>query len=281
MNLYYLGHHEFDPDTNILYFNRNCGIGSNVTVLMHFLMDLKLKGIYPENIKTKLTDYKDIDMYEENFYIDKNNLIKWRDFSNSEIEAFMQKAKPSELGLGTCKEEINLHITNLLLTTFFNFTKKVYDESNEIIKKYNIKDYNFIFWRKSDKIGEIKDGYPDLCDGLSILKTKLNLIAQTDDYSIFEELKQFNDITILNELPLSKTFNHGVHYMCKDMTNEEYKQKYGHDYKDHITKLLAIIYIASKSKIFVGYPGNLSFLVAVLRNSFENVYFFKNKNSLY
>ena len=54
-------------------------------------------------------------MYEENFYIDKNNLIKWRDFSNSEIEAFMQRAKPSELGLGLCKEEINLHITNLLL----------------------------------------------------------------------------------------------------------------------------------------------------------------------
>lgn len=276
---------KFDENTNTLYYERNCGIGSNFSVLVHLLLFLKVcKKIYPTKIVMNLTDYKGLDLYKNIFYINKDKLEEWKSFDWKRAEQFLIRTQPNGWGLGSSKKDIDLDATNLIIQTFFNLYESVLAEEESIIKKYNIdKDnFNFIYWRRTDKIFDVHNSiYPDVEDGLKLFDSFENLIGQTDDPIVVDEFKKHQQIKILNVLPVSPVERMGYHYYCQRITDKEHIEKYGYSIDDHAKKLLGIVKLASSAKKFVGYPGNLSFMIALFRNNFNNFKFFYDKNIFY
>lgn len=276
---------KFDESTNTLYYERNCGIGSNFSVLLHLLLFCKVcKSIYPSKIVMNLTDYRGLDLYKNIFYINLNKLEEWKNFDWKKSEQFLVKTWPNGWGIGHSKNDIDLEITNLLMQTFFNLHDCVLEEEKIIIKNYNIDvdNFNFIYWRRTDKVYDVHNTvYPDVEDGLKLFDSLENLLGQTDDPVVVDEFKKYNQIKILNVLPLSPIERMGYHYYCQKITEDEHKDKYGYSFDEHAKKLLGIIKLASKAKKFVGYPGNISFMIALYRNNFDNFKFFYDKNSFY
>lgn len=288
----YWGNHEYDENSDTLYYNRGCGLCSNTTVLTHFLITLKhAYNLYPRKIITNLDSYKNLNLYDKLLYINADKIQAVKDLDHDACRNFTTNVGVNLWGLGQNKEQINLSLIKPIFDAYMNLTDLVKENCNRIIKKYNIDEnnFNFILWRKTDKIHEItwydaNAKYPDFQDALNILNNNpLNTVLQTDDIDIFNEAKDMPGITILNEVPLCPDISghNGVHTHFNKLTEKEHFDKLGYTHEDTVLNLLSILYLASKSKIFVGYPGNMSFYVCCLRNSFDNVYFFKDKKSFF
>jgi hypothetical protein len=286
------GNHEYDESTDTLYYNRGCGLCSNTSVLTFLFLLLKSEyDLYPQKIITNLDSYKNTNLYDKFFYVDKDKIQAVKDLDRDTCKNFIRNIGVNLWGLGTNKEQVNLSLIKPIFDAYMNLTDRVKENSNRIIKKYNIDENNFkfILWRKTDKIGEItwfdsNAKYPDFQDALNVLNNDLtNTVLQTDDISIFNEAKDISGITILNEVPLcpDTTGQDGVHTYFNKLSEKEHFEKLGYTHEDTVLNLLSILYLASKSKVFVGYPGNMSFFVCCLRNNFDNVYFFKDKKSFF
>jgi hypothetical protein len=282
----------YDENTDTLYYNRGFGLCSNTSVLTNLLLMLKNEyDFYPQKIVTNLLEYKNINLYDKFLFVDKDKIQAIKDLDKNKCKTYMRDVGLNLWGMGTCKEQIDFTIIKPIFDAYFNFTDVVKENSNRIIKKYNINqdNFNFILWRKTDKIHEItwfdkNAQYPDLVDALNLLNNNFtNTVLQTDDLSIFNQAKNISDLTILEEIPLcpDTTGQTGVHNFYKDFSEEEHLNKHGYRHEDTMLNLLSILYIASKSKVFIGYPGNMSFFISCLRNSFNNVHFFKDKNNFF
>jgi hypothetical protein len=286
------GKHNYDENTSTLYYNRASGLCSNTSVLTHVLLMLKTEyDFYPQKIVTNLLEYKNINLYDKFLFIDKDKIEAIKNLDKNTCKSFIHNVGINLWGMGTCKEHIDFSIIKPIFDAYFNFTDLVKENSDRIIQKYNINqdNFNFVLWRKTDKIHEItwfdrNAKYPDFEDALNLLNNNFsNTVLQTDDISIFNAAKNIPNITILEEIPLcpDTTGQTGVHTFYKDFSEEELLNKVGLKHEDKMLNLLSILYIASKSKMFIGYPGNMSFFISCLRNSFNNVYFFKDKNNFY
>jgi len=286
------GNHEYDESTDTLYYNRGSGLCSNTSVLTFLFLLLKIDyDLYPQKIITNLDSYKNTNLYDKFFYVDKDKIQSVKDLDIDTCKNFIRNVGVNLWGLGTNKEQVNFSLIKPVFDAYMNLTDQVKENCNCIIKKYNIDENNFkfILWRKTDKIGEItwfdsNAKYPDFKDALNVLNNDLtNTVLQTDDISIFNEAKDIPGITILNEVPLcpDNTGHDGVHTYFNKLSEKEHFEKLGYTHEDTVLNLLSILYLASKSKIFVGYPGNMTFFVCCLRNSFDNVYFFKDKKSFF
>lgn len=274
--------HRHDIIDNTLYFERDCGICSNFSVIMDLLMYFKIHNIHPNKIVSKLSIYKGYDIFKEDLKVDEEKLKQWINFNPERVKNFYDKIRPSNFGFGIKKEELDLELLLTIFNTYFKTTEKIKKEADLLREKYKLNEhYNFILWRKTDKVGEVDGEYPSFSNAVDLANNSFKTVLQTDDNDILNEAKKIDRLIILNELPLSNAVNLGVHEMSLKMTNEEYKTQFGHDYKDHATKLLAIMNIASKSNVFVGYPGNISFHVCMMRGKFDNVHFFRTKNIFY
>jgi hypothetical protein len=257
-------------------FSRWCGLGSNLIVLIDLLVKMKIDyDIVPENIVVNLPIYKNYNIYNKLLYINKTKINDFKNLSNDYLDScFLKKSNTSVYGLGNKRDDIDLDLMEIIFDAYFNMTGLVVDRANEIIKKYNINlnNFNFILWRKTDKTTEIKD-YPKLDEALKLLNGDFsNLIAQTDDLVIYEEFKKYKGIIVLKELGFCSN-NNGIHH-------EIYHNPNKFDEHEHLLNLFAIIYIGSKSNIFIGYPGNLSFIVSVLKK-FKNAFIIRIDGSVY
>lgn len=291
---YYGGHANYDDSTKTLEFVRYCGVFSNVTVLMHLLFELKLKGYYPEKIKTCLTEYKNFDLYDGVFEIDKNNLQNWKNFDMEKVAYIKRNTAPNLYGFGKSKNEIDLTLTKVLIDTYFNSSMEILTRIEEIkrLHEINLEDSAFIWWRKTDKIHEItwfnlNAKYPEVSDVFKYLKSHKNVYMQTDDPVVFGEFSKIKNIKCLDVFNRNKyftdsdVFKNGFHIHHKDMSDDDFKKKYEISRKDYIINLVSLTYIAAKSNQFIGYPGNISLFVCLIRNSFENVVFFKNSEEFF
>jgi len=288
----YWGNHEYDLDTDTLYFNRDYGLCSNFSVLTLFLIALKHHwNLIPQNIVTNLFCYKNINLFKNLITINKNKIIEFKEFSNEICKSFTLNTGINLWGIGHNKNQINLELINLVFDTFFNLTDTVKSNSLRIVDKYkfNKESFNFLLWRKTDKIHEItwfdKDAkYPELSDALNLFKNDFkNVVAQTDDICIKSELSRISDITILNELPLcpDTSGQNGVHTYFNNLTPEQLKNEYNQTHEEQVLNLLSILHLASISKVLVGYPGNMTFTACCLRKNFDNVYFFKDSKNFF
>lgn len=290
----YWGNHTYDTETKTLNWVRHCGIFSNVMVMMHSMTDLWLKNMIPENVHTKLTEYNNFDLYDGVFNVNKENLEKWKKFNINNVASTRFNTSPNLYGFGLSKNQIDLTLTNAIIKAYFDFSADVRSRSEELKKQHQIEleDSAFIWWRKTDKIHEITwfnphARYPETTDVLKFLKPYKNVYMQTDDPVVFNEFSKIKNIKCLDVFNRNKyftnddVFKNGFHVDHKDVSDADFKKKYNISRKDYIINLVSLIDIASKSTQFIGYPGNISLFVSLVRNSFDNVVFFKNKEELF
>lgn len=283
IDIEYWGNHKYDINSKTLYFNRNSGLCSCISVLTHLLAYLKWgKNFVPEKIITNCTLYKDLNLYDYIFSI--KDLPTFNNFDNEKLKLFTSKAQPSWWGIGTTRYDIVQESLNILTETFFNFQDSVVAESNKIKAQCGLNgDYNFILWRETDKVQDIPGSkYPSVEEALSFVKNNLITVCHTDDQKVADKMKLLN-VSVLEVLPRTPTHTNslGGHHYLNTLTKEQYLNLYGHTFEEHIIKLFAILHIASTSKTFVGYPGNMSFFVSMLRKGFENSFIFNERNKLY
>lgn len=290
----YWGNHTYDTDTKTLNWRRHCGIFSNVMVMMHSMTDLRLKSMTPENVHTELTEYNNFDLYKGVFDIDKQNLEKWKNFDTRQVSSTRFNTSPNLYGFGMSRNQIDLQLTKAIIDTYFNFSSEVKNRTDDLKKIHNI-DYNdsaFIWWRKTDKIHEItwfnpSAKYPEINDVIKYLKPYKNVYMQTDDPVVFREFSKIKNIKCLDVFNRNKyftnddVFKNGFHVDHKDVSDEDFKKKYNITRKDYIINLVSLVEIASRSTQFIGYPGNISLFVSLVRNSFDNVVFFKNHQEFF
>ncbi len=273
-------HYVYEKKNKTFILDRWAGIGSNCSVIIYFLIELKAYyDIVPENISTKLYLYKNYNLYDDILYINKEQINNFKKIDNKYLLSFLEKNQLGCWGIGSDKNNLDFNLIRVILKSYFNFTDSVKNRANKIIKKYNINlnNSNFIYWRRTDHPYELAVcglKYPELSEAIEILKdNKNNTIAQTDDQEIFLELKKQKNIKVLEELPLCANADGGQHHEFLKETNT-------HDEKYHVLTIMAIIYIASKVDTFVGYPGNLSWMISNLRK-FKKTYFIKTINSIF
>ena len=318
---FYGANHEYNDETGLLTYQRTYGSGSNMMCLLLFLVYLKIKNMYPKKIIAKLEQYHNIDFYDFLFYINLDNLDKWIEYDVKEAEQFFHSNPLNLWGMGTSRDTMNFNLLSTAMSVYFNFKPEVIIESNNIIKKYNIdinKD-TFIWWRKSDKPMEIKwyrntaefppvDNFLSLLDYnnkteeekikcslnlktvdssadsfLPLLNYNNNIFFQTDDENIKQEvLSKLKNINIkpLDYIPTTST-NDGFHTIINKMDPANFALKYNTTVSEHLSSLFSLIIAASRCKYFIGYPGTLTYIIVLLRKSFDNCIFFKDDLDFY
>lgn len=262
----------YNKKTKTFILHRWAGLGSNWVTLILFI--IKLKGYYdivPDNIFTGLHVYKSYNLYDDIFFINKEKIHDFKKIDSGRLLSFLSKNTATHCGIGNSKDDLDLELIQIVLESYFNFTPRVVARAEEIIKKYNLNlnSQDFILWRKADKISEVHE-FPELNEALKMLKNK-NAIGHTDDPDIFNEFEK-NNINTLNEMGLDETKQGGHHQILW------HPEK--HDEKYHVLTMMAIVYLASKADNFIGYPGNLSWIVCAIKN-FRNACFFKKQKELF
>jgi hypothetical protein len=281
----FYSNHNYDENNKKLFYVRGYGLFSNITVLMILLCKLKERDIIPHYVHTNLLNYNNEDLYNF-FYINNTKIKEWEEFNKEQVNKFSNVGL-NLYGFGSKQSDVDINVTNCLLDVYFNISNKVKEQAEDIIKKYNINTETdtFVWWRKCDKINEINwinsaAKYPEIEDALKYISPNTSTFVQTDDKTIFNDFLNYPYIKLLDILPLSED-GRGTHVIGQSLTEEEYIAKYNITKKDNLLKLIALVYIASKCKKFIGYPGNISLFVCLLRRSFDNVVFFKNREELY
>jgi hypothetical protein len=288
MSEYYGGEYFYDDQSKTLEFNRYCGLFSNVSVMMHLLSELKLNNKYPKKIHTNLTEYKGINLYDFLYDVDNSRLDYWKNYDMDVTRQFRIGTAVNLYGFGTSRHQINLDFTSTMLDTYFNPSNVAKTRAEEIIKKYEIdlKDSTFVWWRKTDKTREInwyrQDArYPSIDDVLKLTSDDKVVYFQTDDIEIYKEVSKYKNVRLLNVLPIDKNNTTGFHILAKSVNIEEFSKTYNQTFEEYLINLLAMTIVASRCRKFVGYPGNISLYVSLLRRNFHNVFFFKNHEEFY
>jgi len=273
-------------DDMTLQVNEGYGIGANFFVLLGSLAQFKKVNLIPNKINIKLKMYHNHDLYKDVFYIDNNNLQKWKSYDRVLVERFCNNGPvcKTAIGIGNWHYEIIPHLDTIdcLMQTYFNFQETVINKANEIILSNNIDVDNttFIWWRKGNKPSEVTD-YPTYAQIVPLLIEGHTNILQTDDVSVLEEFKGIPNLKTIDVLPV---FNKDTYIdkVMHESSDEAYREKYNKEYCAHVPDTFALAIVASRCKRFIGYPGHMSQLVCVLRRDFnKQAFIIKNNRELF
>jgi len=285
------GNLSFDIDRSTFILNRQYGLFSNITVGMFGVCKIKSLGYNVQNIDFYLAEYDN----NYNFY---NDLFIKKDISSnnelltlSEAEFFMNTVHPTSHGLSRgwnifYKEDLE-KVMSILQKLYYH-----YFESNNAIMgiKDFIKNINymqshntaFIWARKTDKFNETQlpsaDRYLSEINNYSNIQ---NIYLQTDDPTVVSDFQQINDnrIKYLNSIPMSSNSS-GFHERLYMISNEEFMNKYQISKIQYLQQILAMVSLAAESEYFVGYPGNLTTIIPMIKGSFNNCLLFKDDRNL-
>ena len=281
------GEHRLDKTTLNYRVERECGLFSNMTVVMYGIMKYYALGYLPKTISLYLTEYKsDYDFYHDLFKQNDTHL-DFDEVSEQEMFNFFRYGEPNRLGLGRRKSEVNFSILSKILVKYFTLSDISHQTINKIIAKHNIDLSNtvFIWARKTDKIYESK--IPTAETYINIL-TKNNLInkriiLQTDDISVLSEFRSLKlNFSTLEEIPYSKSNDDGTSNssqgfhsrMATRYNDQEFIDKYYISKVEYLQTLLALSKIASMCEYSIVYPGCLTTLIPIFKNSFSNQFSF-------
>lgn len=282
--------HDFYGDTVIdikdmhLHFARGYGLCANFFVLMWELIDLKAHNLVPTSITSQLQMYQNYDWYSNAFTIDTKYLQEWKEIDSKEIYQLRSSMAKSTYGLGQNKNNILQYkkYFDLIFKAYFNFNLTVLNRVDYIVKNQNIDINNtrFIWWRKGNKPTEVND-YPGYANVKEHVNDDLTNILQTDDKSVLEEFSQLKNIKLLDVLPVFETSTN-IDIEVQHNSPQQYQEKYNKDYFNNILDIFVLIIIASKCKKFIGYPGQISQAICMLRGDFEkDSFFFKNNREIF
>lgn len=284
------GNNSYSPETEKLIINRPYWLYSNIIITLYAICKLKTFKYNVKSIELYLNEY----MHNYNFYPD---LFLHKE-TNEEIitieEAIsvIEDLHPSIYGFGSDmksfdKQKLQKNIRTLIkiYNHYFTNNSSIQNHIDDIIKKHSIQlDSTVFIWaRRTDKSQEtdLPDA-PDYIRETQNYKNIKKILIQTDDSSFVNEFKELNNhlIEFINELPYSKTSSRGFHNHLSSICNDYFQQTHGISKIDYLKKFLAITYIASRSKYFISYPGNMITIVPIIRQNFDNCKLFLNKNEI-
>lgn len=278
------GQQTYNKTTETYSINRYAGLFSNITVAMYGILKLYEQKLSVKHIKLALNEYVDetTDLYDS-LFITNLNLLNLHTYSNEEIQYALNYGTPSFLGLGREKSHLSLGLYNNIYNTYFQYNNTS-NLVSEIIDKYNI-DYNntvFIWARQTDKITEIDLPTLENYNTILVNNNLLNysILLQTDDLNIVDSvLDKYKHIKILYEMPFTQD-GKGFHVNLKSISDQDFINKYQYNKITYLKKMLAMTLIASKSRYYISYPGNLTTFIPILKNTFDNCFSFKNSKKL-
>jgi hypothetical protein len=281
------GHHVYHIKGKKYSVVRDCGIFSNLTVILYGVFTLITEGYEVENLEIVMTDYfKDKDVYPILFQ-KKNISIDFSDISINDINFFRANCIPSICGLGlknwtqteSTIHNFNLKITSRIINKFFTPNPKVYELLNDIIVKKNIRgdDYVFIWARRTDKVEETKvpnaKNYYDVLVSNDLLNEKI--FVQTDDRTMFDEFNQLKmNFECLDEIPFATSYS--FHRNISQTPDESFYEMYKITKEEYVMRMMCVVLLAANSKKPIIYPGNPTTVVPMYRNSFNGCILFKD-----
>lgn len=284
------GHNLFDIDSCTFILNRQYGLFSNITVAMYGICKIKSLGYNVKHLNLYLSEY--IDQY--NFYLD---LFEYKYINNTdeiisteEADIFMNTVHPTSHGLSRGWNQFVsadlikiMPIINKIYNHYFVNNYLIQQLYNNIVIKNNISFNNsvFIWARKTDKVHETQ--MPSAQDYLSHITNYniSNIYVQTDDKTVISEFEGIGDnrIKFLTEIPLSDSSS-GFHERLYNVDDNTFYEKYNMSKQDYLRTLLAMTQIAAKCEYFISYPGNLTTMLPILRQSFDKCILFLNDKEL-
>jgi hypothetical protein len=284
------GSGSYNTETETLTINRLYGFYSNIIITLYGICKLKSQRYNVKKIELYLNEYiQNYDFYHDLFlYKEMTDEI----ISIEEALSVIDNIAPSVYGFGSNirtfdKEKLEKYIKILIKIYNHYFTNNINVQNyiDNIIKKYSIELDNtvFIWARRTDKY--IETELPDASDYINEAH-KCNdikkILVQTDDLSLVDEFKSINDhlIQFLNELPYSQSNDKGFHNHLSSICNNDFENTHGMSKINYLQKFLATTNIASKSKYFISYPGNMMTIVPIMRQNFDNCKLFLNKKDI-
>jgi len=242
---------------NTVKLTREHGLFSNINILKRLICHKIIDKENVDNIELISTLYSYENIYNKLFYIDEKYKL-----TKLEAQWVLDNTPCNNLGLFD-NTSIDLTILKKLQKGYFNINKEVEKYYNE----YKLNEpYIFIWARKIDKISE--NSVPEYEEYINRLNTlpKLKVIVKTDDIELYNKFIKAGYYVI--NMPVQ---NKAIHLNYNfDMNKIEY-----------IQRLIALTLIASESKYFIGYGGNISTHVFELHNKKENCFLYKNSKELY
>jgi hypothetical protein len=283
------GEQTFTVATSTYKINRSYGLFSNITVSLFGICKIKTLGYDVKNINLFLNEYtSDYDFYNDLF-------IKKEDMTEELITAdeandFINQVHPTNMGLSRGWGSFRISDLNNVLPTISKIYNYFYTVNRDVLHKIKkleevVKEQStsaFVWARKTDKTGE--NSVPSAEKYLQEINKHTdikNIYVQTDDPTVIEEFTKISDdrIVILNMLPIS-TNQSGFHYQLRDVSNDEFYEKYNTTKIEYLQNMLAMTYTAANCKLYVGYPGNLTSILPIIKNSFDGCILFLNSEQL-
>lgn len=280
------GTHYLSKNDNIYHIERDCGLFSNLTILIYGILKSTLNGYKPDGIKLKLLEYDlERDFYHDIFEDNPEYNFTLDDIDKDEMDFLMTYCLPNMLGIGGFKRHHNFKILNKVLNKFYKINNVVKNYVEEIETRHQINHDKtvFIWARKTDKVKEIQT--PDVDEYIRLFESlKLDgydVIVQTDDVQVYSEFisKGFK-FKNLDEIPFAKNDEYGFHGKLAYKTDSEFLEMYSLSKVEYLQKLYALTIVASKSAVAILYPGCLCTYIPVIRGSWYNVYSYKDKFNL-
>jgi|688.fasta_scaffold175463_2 hypothetical protein len=282
----------YEKKTKKYIIVRDCGLLSNLTVVLYGVFVLTRSGYEIDDIEITMTDYfRDKNIYPLIFG-KKSTEFSFDDISKEELDFFFSNCIPSICGLGlkhwttlqSTKENFNLNITKKIIDKFFTFNQNVYISYYKMLQDKSIKEneYVFVWARKTDKVEETK--VPEAITYYEYLKNN-NLIGekifiQTDDSTMFNDFKDLNfEFDYFEEIPFAKSYS--FHRNISQLEDNLFFETYNITKEEYIIKMMCVVLLAANAKKTLIYPGNPTTVVPMYKNTFENCVLFKNDLELF
>lgn len=276
----------YDVDTKTYHTIRDAGLFANLCWMIRKVSLMELHGYKVENINFILHEYiPKTSAYD--FLFEKNNLsIDLFNLSDEDKLNFYQNTDYSPYGLGNNLRDINLKITNPIISKFFTPNQEVFGWYDRFVNQIggDIKNVIFIWARRTDKVSESK--MPEVKSYLKILDeigtTNKKILIQTDDISVLNEFENSGiEFYKLSDIPFSTKPRKPFHLNLNDTSNEEFIRTYGITKVDYLRQMLALSLIAKNAYKTILYPGNPSTYIPLIKGSFEDCFLFRDDVNLF
>lgn len=282
INLGLVHEHQYDETTGIYRLNRIYGICSNIMVAIHGIAKTISMGYSPKQIELILAEYITSANLHPLFFT-----VVHRKVDKKMASAVCDDLYPSTFGLSKGWEHfdknlIQRHMPTLqALMHYFSPSWVVKDQMLKYFSLLNIdfQKTTFIWARGTDKSKEAE--LPSVSDyvHLALRNSPTNrTLVQTDDAKMANEFRNHSSVSLLNELPFCST---GFHNSMDKKSDIEFIKDNKMTKIEYVSRFLALMYIAAQAKIFIGYPGNMTSMIPILRGTFEGCFLFKNSRELF
>lgn len=265
---------------------RGAGLYAVLNWALRSLSLLEMKGNEVESIELYLTEYaRELEVFNSLFEIKKfdTNLSK---LSESEKIEFLNNTISSNVGLSENPMNLNLDITNKIISKYFNPKKEVVEWYNKFIDELgcDVKDIILVWARRTDKISESR--IPTVSDYISKLskidKTNKVILIQTDDEFVVQEFKDKHlGFKTLTQIPFPNNRTKPFHIDLWSVSDEEFKEMYGISKIDHLRQMVAIALISKNCYKTILYPGNPTTFMPLFKGSFDDFILYKDEINLF